>query len=125
MADPATPASIRAVMRGAAWRTTAKVLPAPVNPVAPTSWASTPTCSARITPNGTETASAGSVHTRIVNQVWRTYSSRGNRRWATVRTVPTRTSSASRATPRISRTRERSVSRRADVACVMRAPVGE
>ena len=82
IAEPATPESISAVMIGEAWRTTARVLPAPVNDTAPTCWASTPTWRARITPNGIETIRAGRVQTRMVYQVWSSSSSNGNRRRA-------------------------------------------
>ncbi len=95
IAEPATPESISAVMIGEAWRTTARVLPAPVNETAPTCWASTPTCSARMTPNGIETIRAGRVQTRIVYQVWSSSSSKGNRRRVieVTRSEPSRESS--------------------------------
>ena len=97
IAEPATPESISAVMIGEAWRTTARVLPAPVKDTAPTCWASTPTWSARITPNGIETISAGRVQTRMVYQVWSSSSSNGNRRREieVTRSEPSRESSCS------------------------------
>ena len=74
MAEPPAPAMSRAVATGAASRTMASTMAAPVADSAPSWRLNDPTCRAITIPNGMEMRITGRLVTLAMNQHWRRYS---------------------------------------------------
>src|SRR3546814_236060 len=74
IADPPAPAMSRAVATGAASRTMASTIAAPVVDSAPSWREKSPTCSAITAPKGMEISTDGMLVTFAMNQHWRRYS---------------------------------------------------
>ena len=74
MAEPPAPAMSRAVATGAASRTMASTMAAPVVDSAPSWRLNVPTCRAMTMPNGIEMRITGMQVTLAMNQHWRRYS---------------------------------------------------
>ena len=86
-ADPTAPAISREVTNGAPWRSTPMPLTAPVKDVAPICWATAPTWTATMTPNGMATRIVGRKATRVMNQAC----SKNSRQEKRARTMSTTT----------------------------------
>jgi hypothetical protein len=74
MAEPAAPATMMAVATGAASRTMASTMAAPVAASAPSWRLNDPTCRAMTMPKGIEIITTGMAVTLEMNQHWSRYS---------------------------------------------------